>query len=116
MSSYKIPRLASEIERRISEILANEARDELLKTITITGCDLAKDLSYAKIYFTSLSDLSKEELEKEMNEASHYIRGELSSRMEIRHTPELKFIYDESIAYGERIEKILKDERINSSK
>ena len=109
MSSYKIPRLASEIERAISDILANEARDEILKTITITGCNLAKDLSYAKIYFTSMSDLSKEEIEKEVNEASHFIRGRLSERVDMRHTPELKFLYDESIAYGERIEKIIKD-------
>ena len=109
MSSYKIPRLASEIERAISDILANEARDEILKTVTITGCNLAKDLSYAKIYFTSMSSLSKEEIEKEVNEASHFIRGRLSERVDMRHTPELKFLYDESIAYGEKIEKIIKD-------
>lgn len=109
MSNYKIPRLASEISRCISDILATEARDEFLKTVTITGCTLARDLSYAKVYFTSLSNLSKEQCEKEMNEASHYIRGELSERMEIRHTPELKFLYDTSIEYGEKIEKIIKD-------
>lgn len=109
MSSYKIPRLASEIARHISDILMVEARDEFLKTITITGCTLARDLSYAKVYFTSLSDLTKEQCEKEMNEASHYIRGKLSERIEIRHTPELKFVYDESIEYGEKIEKIIKD-------
>ena len=106
MSSYKIPRIASEIERSISDILANEARDDLLKTITITGCDLARDLSYAKIYFTALSDLPKETLEKEVNEASHFIRGKLSERVDIRHTPELKFIYDKSIAYGKIIEDL----------
>ncbi len=109
MSSYKIPRLASEISRAISDILATEARDDLLKTITITGCDLAKDLSYAKIYFTALSDLPISELEKEVNEASRFIRGQLSERVEMRHTPELKFIFDTSIAYGEKIEKIIED-------
>ncbi len=109
MTSFKIPRLESEIVRRLSDILANETRDELLKTVTITGCDLSKDLSYAKIYFTSLSDLTKAEIEKEVNEASHFLRGKLSGVMEIRHTPELKFIYDESIAYGEKIEKIIED-------
>ena len=109
MSSYKIPRLASEIERAISDILANEARDDILKTVTITGCNLAKDLSYAKIYFTSMSNLSKEEIEKEVNEASHFIRGRLSEKVDMRHTPELKFLYDESIAYGEKIEKIIND-------
>ncbi len=109
MSSYKIPRLASEIVKSLSDIILNEARDEILKSITITGCDLAKDLSYAKIYFTSLSDLPKETLVKEVNEASHFFRGMLSERVDMRHTPELKFVYDESIAYGEKIEKIIKE-------
>jgi len=107
MPSHKIARIASDISRNISEIIANDSRDTLLKTITITGCNVASDLSSAKIYFTSLSDLAKEELEKEMAEAAPYIRSELSQRVDIRHTPALRFIYDESIEYGNRIEKII---------
>lgn len=107
MPSHKIARIASDISRNISEIIANDSRDSLLKTITITGCNVASDLSSAKVYFTSLSDLSKEELEKEMAEAAPYIRSELSKRIDVRHTPSLRFIYDESIEYGNRIEKII---------
>ena len=107
MPSHKIARIASDISRNISEILANESRDNLLKTITITGCNVASDLSSAKVYFTSLSDVSKESLERELAEAAPYIRGELAKRVDIRHTPSLRFIYDESIEYGNRIEKII---------
>lgn len=107
MPSHKIERIASEISRNISEIIATEARDELLKTITITGCTVTNDLSYCKVYFTSLKDMPKKDLEKEVNEAASFIRGRVSERVELRHTPELKFIYDESIAYGEKIEKII---------
>ena len=107
MPSHKIARIASDISRNISEIIANDSRDSLLKTITITGCNVASDLSSAKVYFTSLSDLSKEELEKEMAEAAPYIRSELSQRIDVRHTPALRFVYDESIEYGNRIEKII---------
>lgn len=107
MPSHKIARIASDISRNISEILANESRDNLLKTITITGCNVASDLSSAKVYFTSLSDVSKEALERELAEAAPYIRGELAKRVDIRHTPSLRFIYDESIEYGNRIEKII---------
>ena len=80
-------------------VKSNEANDSLLKTITITGCEVTNDLSFAKVYFTSLSALEKEELEKEMAEAAKYIRGEVSKQIEIRHTPELRFIYDESVEY-----------------
>ena len=107
MASHKIERIAADIARNISDILANEANDSLLKTITITSCKATNDLSFCKVYFTSLSDLDKKTLEKELNEASSYIRGEISKRVDIRHTPEIRFIFDESIEYGKKIEDII---------
>ena len=64
-------------------------------------------MSFAKVYFTSMSDLSKDQLEKELEEASSYIRGELSKRIDVRHTPKLRFVFDTSIEYGNKIEKII---------
>ena len=107
MPNYKIARIASDIQKYVSDILMNEANDELLNTVTITGCTVTNDLSYAKIYFTSLEDMDKKSLEFELNEAAPYIRGKLSEKLEIRHTPTLKFIFDESIEYGKKIEDIL---------
>ena len=109
MPSHKLAKIASEMVRVISEIIFEEARDEILKTITITDARVSKDLGYAKVYFTSLSDLSKERLEKEVNEASAFIRTELAKRMDLRHTPELEFRYDDSIEYASRIENIIKE-------
>ena len=108
MPKYKIARIASDIQRYIGDILMNEVNDDILKHITITGCDLTNDLSYCKVYFTSLDKMDITILEKEVNEASSFIKGKLSEKLEIRHTPELKFIYDKSIAYGEKIESIIK--------
>ena len=105
MPKYKIARIASDIQRYLGDILINEVNDEILKSIT--GCDVTNDLSYCKIYFTSIMDMDEKTLEKEVNEAAPFIRGKLSERLEIRHTPELKFIFDKSIAYGEKIEKII---------
>ncbi len=107
MANHKIERIESDIEKYIPIIIQRESTDELLKTITITGCKLAHDLSFCKVYFTSLSDLDHKTLEKEVNEASSFIRGFLSQKMEIRNTPVLKFIYDESIEYAKRIENII---------
>lgn len=109
MPKYKIQRISSDIQRYVSDILMNEANDELLKTITVTGCDVTNDLSYAKVYFTSIIDMDKKKLEFELNEASSFIRGKLSEKLDIRHTPILKFVYDESISYGEKIEQILEN-------
>lgn len=109
MPSHKIAKISSDMSRVISEIIFNEARDNILKSITITGCVVSRDLSYAKVYFTSLSDLDKKTLEKEVNEASSFIRGLVAEKLNLRHTPELEFIYDESIEYAARIEKIIKE-------
>ena len=109
MASLKSKKVGSEMVKVISEIIANESRDELLKTVTITACDVADDLSFAKVYFTSISNLTKEQIEKEMNEASGFIRTELASKIDIRIIPKLKFVYDESIEYGNRIESILQE-------
>ena len=95
--------------RVISNILMEETRDTFMKSITITGCEVASDLSFAKVYFTSLQDMDHKLIEKEMEEASSYIRMHLAAKMNLRNTPKLKFLYDESIAYGDHIEKIIKE-------
>ena len=109
MPNHKIAKVSSDIARVISEIIFTEAKDDILKSITITGCKVSRDLSYAKVYFTSLSNLDKKVLVKEVNEASSFIRGELAERIEIRHTPILEFVYDDSIEYAENIENIIKE-------
>ena len=109
MASIKSKRIASLMMRVISEIIMEEARDSLLKTITITGCEVASDLSFAKVYFTSLSEMSHRDLEYELDEASPYIRTLVAEKMDLRNTPKLKFVYDDSIAYGDKIERILKE-------
>lgn len=109
MSNIKAKRIASNIQREITSIILEEARDDILKSITITGCEVSNDISIAKVYFTSLSNLTKEQLEKELREASPFIRKELASRIEIRHTPEIRFVFDESIEYGSNIDKILNE-------
>ena len=107
MKNKKIKRLESDILRYLSDIIRNETNDELLKTLTITSVDLSTDLSYCKVYYTSLSNLDKKVLDKEVNEASSFLRGKLSDVLDIRHTPILKFIYDESLDYEKRIEEII---------
>lgn len=108
--SIKQKRIASDMMRVINEILLEEARDDLLKKITITGCDVTNDLSFAKVYFTSLiNDLSHKDLERELEEAASFIRLKLAEKMDLRNTPKLKFIYDESINYANNIERIIKE-------
>ena len=106
--SVKIERLNHQFQEVISEILYKEVKNPDLKFVTITGCEITNDLSFCKVYFTVL-DKDKDDIKNELNNAASFIRGEISKRVEIRHTPELKFIFDESIEYGEKIEKIINE-------
>lgn len=105
--NIKIERINHMIMEEISKILMLEVKDEDIKFVTVTDCDTSNDLSYCKVYVTVLEQEKKDETLKVLNNASSFIRGELAKRIEIRHIPELKFIYDESIFYGEKIDKII---------
>lgn len=105
--TIKNERINSNMQKEISYIIANEIKNPNIKFVTITACDVTSDLSYAKVYFTTLGD-SKETL-KGLKNAKGYIRRILADRIELRHIPELEFIYDESIEYGKKIEEKIKE-------
>lgn len=107
MASVKIERLNHAFQEEISMILMTEIKDEDIKFVTITGVDTTSDLSYAKVYFTVLDDSKKTTTLEALNGAASFIRGKLAERVEVRHTPELKFIYDTSIEYGNHIDEII---------
>ena len=107
MSNIKIERINHTIQEEISIILMKEIKNKNIKFITITGVETTADLSFAKVYYTVLDDSKKEQTQEELEKASSFIRTKLAERIDIRHTPELKFIYDTSIEYGEHIDKII---------
>lgn len=110
MNQIKLKRIGSQILQELSQICFQEANDELLKTITITGVDVTNDLSFAKVYFTSLLDKSHKSIEKDLNDnTAGYLRTLLAGRIDLRHTPKLVFKYDDSIAYGNNIENIIEE-------
>ena len=107
MANIKIERLNHAFQEEISMILMTEIKDEDIKFVTITGVDTTSDLSYAKVYFTVLDETKKETTLEALTGAASFLRSKLAERVEMRHTPELKFIYDTSIEYGNHIEEII---------
>ena len=122
MENIKIERYNDAIQEELSKILMTEVKDEAIHFVTIIVCDLCINLSSCKVYFTVLDPEKKDSTLQALNKAKGFLRTELSQRIEIRHTPELRFVYDESIAYGEHMDKILsqvkeeENERKDSSK
>ena len=109
--SVKIDRLNNAFVEKISEIIHEEVKDKDVKMVTITDAKITNDLSFAKIYFTTM-DNDREKVLNALNKASSFIRMKLGDKVDIRKMPEITFVYDESIDYGKKIEEII--ERINN--
>lgn len=108
--NLKGERVASDFRKEISNILLTESKDKDFKLVTITYVKVTNDLSFAKVYFTTLDDnADRKKIEKDLNKAAGFFRSELANRLDIRHTPELKFVYDESIEYAKKIESIINE-------
>lgn len=108
--SYKQERLEKIIEREIGNIIMSDVKDERLKFITITKVSLTGDYSYATVYYRVLGNERQiEATSRTFEEAKGYIRTLLSKKIKMRKVPELRFKYDSSLEYGNRIEQILKD-------
>ena len=107
--SIKTDRLGNVFVEEISKIIRTEVKDKNIEFVTITNVKISSDLSYAKVYFTTLKDDKRTEVTKALNKASKFIRTVLCSKVEIHKMPELNFVYDESIEYGNKIEKIISE-------
>jgi len=112
MASYRIGRINEEMAKELSDILRS-VKDPRVSSafITITSVDCTPDLKYAKIYYSAIgakSDAEYADLAKGFKSAMGYIRGQLAARLNLRITPELKFIRDTSLEQGANITKLLR--------
>lgn len=104
----KTERLANLLLKEINDILYNEIRDADIVGTTATYVKLANDLSYAKVYCSVFNKEKKNRAIHDLNNAEGFIKSILCKRkLPIRIIPELEFVYDDSIEYGIKIEKII---------
>ncbi len=109
MAKYRRGRINEEIQKEMTSIL-RKVKDPRVSDafISITAADCTADLKYAKIYYSALSG-DKKEVAKGLKAAAGFIRRELASSLNLRMTPELTFLPDDSVAYGAHIASILND-------
>lgn len=97
------------IQRKLSQIIRDEVRDPRLpKLVTISGVNVARDLSHAKVYFT-VFDEDSDLITMILNKASSYLRTALARSSTLRTVPQLHFVYDSSIDYGRRLSRLIDD-------
>lgn len=108
--NYRANRLAEVLKKELSDLFRKEVKDPRINFLTITDVEVSGDLSVAKIYVSTLQEKNDPALMMEgLEKAVGYLRKELGQRIEIRHIPELRFIYDQSIERGQRIHNLLNE-------
>lgn len=112
--SKRLDRLSELIQRKLAQIIQQEIRDPRIGFVTLSGVEVTRDLSHAKIYFTTLTGDSQQ-AEQVLNMASRYLRTALGRTLEARAVPQLHFIYDSSVEYGRRMSKLIKDSEPSGS-
>ncbi len=110
MSSYRMDRTSEDIRRELTAILRTVKDPRVSGLVSIVRVEVSSDLSYAKIYISSMDGLDAAKTAvKGLTSAGGYIRRELGAAMRLRHLPELRFIADDSIAYSAHIAQTLHD-------
>ena len=107
--SKRTERVADLIRRELSDILMRRMRDPRLGFVSLTGVDVTGDLSHATVYLSSLDGVEgRAQVVKVLSNAVPFLRRELAPRLGLREVPTLRFVYDESIERGARIEDLLR--------
>lgn len=111
-NSIKNTRINMEVQRELSEIIRTQVKDPALKgvMVTVVSAEVTPDLKYCKAYVSILgSEERVRDAYEGLTRAVGFIRKELAERVNLRNTPELKFILDQSIEYGVHMSKLIDD-------
>jgi len=103
-------RVADQIQRELAQLIQRDMQDPRLHLLSVSAVEVSRDLAYATVFVTSLSDTtSHDEILKTLRKAAGFLRHELGKAMRLRIVPELKFKYDESLERGTSMSKLIND-------
>ena len=108
MPSNRIGRINEEIQRELAALIRTVKDPRVHGLVSVTAVDTTPDLRYAKIYVSVLDKSDVKEVVKGLKSAGGYLRRELGRTLQLRYTPELQFIADDSIQHGAHILEILR--------
>lgn len=108
-NSVKNTRINGEVQKVLAEIIRGELKDPRINPMTtVMAVEVAPDLKSCKAFISVLGDVkSQEDTLKGLNSAVGYIRTQLAKKINLRNTPEIKFIMDQSVEYGINMSKLI---------
>jgi ribosome-binding factor A len=108
VSSWRPESVGRFVQKSLSELLFSEVKDPRIGYVTITGCRVSKDLKVARVFVSVMGSEEERSMSLEaLGRAAPFLRHKLAGQLQIRHTPELIFDYDDSIERGARVSKLL---------
>ena len=112
MASNRIGRINEEIQRELSSLIRTVKDPRVTGMISVTAVNTTPDLKFCKVYISVLDKSDVEQVLKGLKSASGYLRRELGRALNLRNTPELTFVRDDSIDQGAHILEMLRNPEI----
>ena len=103
-------RIEEEVKKIASKVIDRDLKDpRLTGMISVTKVTVSRDLKYCKVYVSMLGTEDEKEAMAALKSSAGYLRKEIGDNIRMHSTPEVEFILDDSIAYGNKIEQIIKE-------
>ena len=112
MASNRIGRINEEIQREMSSLIRTVKDPRVSGMISVTAVDTTPDLKFCKVHISVLDKSDVNQVLKGLKSASGYLRRELGRTLNLRNTPELTFVRDDSIDYGAHILDMLRNPEV----
>jgi ribosome-binding factor A len=101
-------RVAEQMQRELALLLQREIRDPRLASVTVSGVEVSRDLAVAKVYFTLFDDqVDPADALHALEKASGFLRHSLGEKLIMRSTPQLRFIYDQTLVKGTELTNLI---------
>ena len=115
-NSIKNTRINAEVQKELANLIRSEIKDPRVGPMTcVTDVEVAPDLKTCKVWVSTLGDEGAlNETIKGLKNAEGFLRRQLASNLNLRNTPELRFIADTSIEYGMKMNKLLDEVAVSS--
>ena len=108
-SFHRTDRVSAQMRRDLGTLVHDAVRELGLPSVSVSDVEVTRDLAHAKVFVTALQSEKSAEAVKGLNAHARELRFRLAHAMQLRHVPELHFIYDDSVDRGERIDALLRD-------
>lgn len=108
MPSRRPERVRGALLEVIAEVLLREVKDPRVSRVTLTGVSISPDLKAAKVFFTTRASGEQAAALAGLQSATGYIKRQVASRLQLRHTPDLQFLYDTTLDKATRLENLLR--------